>query len=73
MKTDHIGDVNEKVLTCEWRQSKLWYDDNVWATECGNMFFFGDGALCKDGIDYCLYCGKKIVRIDAPDLEDGDL
>ena len=59
-----------KMLTCEWRQGNLWDTPDVWDTECGEMFYFGDGKPCEDGIDYCCYCGKKIVRIDAkPDEE----
>jgi len=65
LSSDHIGDANKKVLTCEWRQANLWYEDDVWDTECGSMFLFADGLPCEDGIDYCCYCGKKIVRIDA--------
>jgi len=58
-------------LTCEWRQSDLWDTPDVWETECGNMFYFGDGKPLEDGIDYCCYCGKKIVRVDAK-IEDDD-
>jgi len=57
-----------KVLVCEWSGRSLWEESAVWETQCGNTFYFGDGAPCEDGIDFCCYCGKKIVRIDADPL-----
>jgi len=56
--------------TCEWRGASLWESEGVWDTECGHTFYFGEGGPCEDGIDYCCYCGKKIVRIDAVDEID---
>ena len=57
---------------CKWRQVNLWDEPDAWDTQCGETFLFGAGGPVEDGIDFCCYCGKKIVRIDAKSEEDDD-
>ena len=62
-----------KAGTCEWTQEDSWDFSEVWDTECGQSFCFSEGGEPgQDGIDYCCYCGKKIVPIKAAEVGQED-
>ena len=47
-----------KVLAeCRWRWT---FDDEAWATGCGNLFVLNDGAPKQNGMGFCPYCGEAI-------------
>ena len=49
-----------KVLeTCRWVRDVVATDD-VWNTECGEMFVLNDGTPKQNGMVFCPYCGKAI-------------
>jgi hypothetical protein len=59
--------------TCEWTQMDSWDFSDSWDTGCGHSFSFGDGGPGEDWINYCCYCGKKIVPVKAKEFgEEGE-
>ena len=43
---------------CRWAQD----DNGVWETECGNMFECDDGTPYENDMNFCPYCGGKLVE-----------
>ena len=57
---------------CQWTQSGSFDFDDVWDTECGQTFQFTEGKPHEGGIDFCCYCGKRIVVETAlKEADDG--
>ena len=50
---------------CGWTESNA--DPGTYRTECGDLFFLGDGDVSVTEFSYCPSCGKKI---DVELLED---
>jgi len=49
-----------------------WDFSDVWETECGQSSCFNEGGPGEDGIDFCCYCGKRIVVETAlKEVDDG--
>ena len=50
--------------TCEWILEEGCWDDDIWNTECGNMFHFIDGDPKENKFKFCPYFCKAILEIE---------
>lgn len=48
---------------CEWSQQEDGddYEDMIWSTSCGTEFQFIDGTPKDNEMNYCCYCGGKLI------------
>lgn len=46
--------------TCEWGEE----DDGLseWETQCGNAFVLNDGSPKQNNMNFCPYCGGKLIE-----------
>ena len=50
-----------KVVVCEWSYDP--FDEcSMWQTDCGHEFVIIDGKPSQNGMEFCCYCGKKLVE-----------
>ena len=42
---------------CVWEEI-----EDFWETECGKAYSITDGTPKENGMNYCLYCGKRLVE-----------
>jgi len=52
---------NDRTATCNWEQDNdtEW---NLWETDCGESFHIEEGTPKENNMNYCCYCGKKLVE-----------
>ena len=53
-----------KKKTCNWTYDE-WHD--VWETECGGAFCIGEGKPSDNNMNFCCYCGRKLVEVIKKD------
>ena len=47
-------------LICNWRETDDEYA--TWQTDCGESFCIIEGNPEENRMNYCTYCGKKLVQ-----------
>lgn len=57
--------------TCTWKNDSDGHG-YYWETDCGNAFQVVDGTPKDNGMNYCPYCGKRLVEVIPADEEDED-
>jgi hypothetical protein len=61
------GIVNQR---CEWRID-VWSENNeIFKTECCNLFFTDKHWPREDGMNFCPFCGNEIVISDFYIMEE---
>lgn len=58
----HPAESSMDSVSCEWSLQSGDLDDDVWETECGNDFVFFDGGPIHNKMQYCPYCGRKLIE-----------
>ena len=53
--------------TCKWTEDSC---GQYWETECGQVFTLNAGTPSENGMNYCIFCGKKLV--DKKEAENGN-
>jgi hypothetical protein len=51
----------ERIQDCEWSQDSEWTDNSVWNTSCSSHFVLNEGSPDDNGMNYCPYCGGKLI------------
>ena len=46
---------------CKWTHDKL-DDSNTWETDCGHSFWLEYDTPEDNGMNFCCYCGKKLIQ-----------
>ena len=56
---------------CVWTQD---HNDefNIYETSCGGLFEFIDGSPSENKLNFCCYCGKKLVEKVRPIVENDE-
>ena len=42
---------------CQWV-----YEAGYWITSCGYEYAINDGTPSENDMNFCLYCGKKLIE-----------
>lgn len=59
----------ENTGTCTWTED----DEGTWWTECDEGFCLTDGTPSENSMNFCSYCGKKLVeKRYEPEAETDD-
>jgi len=53
-------------VKCDWKEDC----DGNWETECNSIFVFIDGGPKMNGMNWCPYCGKRLVVVPFSDTEE---
>jgi len=70
MCKDGIGDGGEVTKaailasmahTCEWGEEDGGLSE-YWETQCGNAFVLNDGTPKQNDMNFCPYCGGKLIE-----------
>jgi hypothetical protein len=56
----NILDVRDE-QTCIWEQDKDWDNESLFHTSCDNAYEITTGTPTDNHMNFCTYCGKKIV------------
>ena len=63
----HIADLERTIedvkRTCEWTEQDPDYASDTWSSECGETWYFIDGGIKDNRVNFCHGCGGKIVEI----------
>jgi len=54
---------NKEKSSCEWKENK----DGAWDTNCKECFEFIDGGPMNNNMQWCCYCGKRLIEVPFPD------
>lgn len=57
-----MGEKIADPIYCDWKQTRP-YEDDPWATACGNHFFLLEGTPKKNDYNFCPGCGRHIREI----------
>jgi hypothetical protein len=60
--------------SCTWiQEDSNISDDGLWHTGCDKLAFIPDGTPSENSMNYCWYCGKRLVeKLFVPDEEADD-
>ena len=47
---------------CEWLNDPADDSNDMWQTDCGHDFSLNDGTPSDNDMEFCHYCGKKLVE-----------
>jgi len=48
--------------TCIWERHKDAWGEFYWETGCGHAYYYEDGAPAENDLEFCPYCGRKLVE-----------
>ena len=65
MTTSHKTKWREARIRVSSQEHCLWipvgdFDENVWASQCGNEFVLEEGTPVTNGFKFCVWCGKTL-------------
>jgi len=47
--------------TCKWTPVESYDGEYYWETECGKSFFVDEGTPADNEMNFCAYCGGKLI------------
>lgn len=56
---------------CTWTVDDVGGDD-VWETSCGHSFQFNEGGPKENGLQFCGYCGERLLEAHTSWLRRDD-
>ena len=49
--------------SCAWVEEKYENGDVFWNTSCNRVFVVMNGTLEENAMQFCCYCGRRIVTV----------